>query len=296
MQIISQSSENHLLQDLRSLWQNNTQYRCLQFKFSQTEKYNDEWPDLISAELTLFFEDVFLDVYVCKDHDIFIINRTMTHKRVAQFLTHLGPKLGPARDEISGLASLYEIGIDWAILRSICEKKIDTIRLERYIAKQGKESKHHKDDINTEEKSQTIKEANEEMVLSLPRRRKNRKVTEILVVEDDPLSQRLIGNALKDTHSYTIIGEGKKACMTYLIKAPDILFLDIGLPDISGHEVLKSIFEIDPEAYVVMFSGNGDKENVLKAIDVGAKGFLGKPFTLDKLMQYIEKSPHIKGK
>ena len=60
MQIISQSSENHLLQDLRSLWQNNTQYRCLQFKFSQTEKYNDEWPDLISAELTLFFEDVFL--------------------------------------------------------------------------------------------------------------------------------------------------------------------------------------------------------------------------------------------
>ena len=296
MRIISQNSEERLLRDLRSLWQDNPQYRCLQLKFSQTEKYNKEWADTISAELTLFFEDMFLDIYVCEDHDIFIINRTMTHKRVAQFLPHLRPKLGLARDEISGLASLYEIGIDWAILRSLCEKKIDTIRLEKDLAKQEKENKHHKDDINTEEKSQTIKEANEEMVLSLPRRRKNRKVTEILVIEDDPLSQRLISNALKDTCSCTIISEGKKACMTYLIKAPDILFLDIGLPDISGHEVLKSIFEIDPEAYVIMFSGNGDKENVLKAIDIGAKGFLGKPFTLDKLMQYIEKSPHIKGK
>ena len=45
-----------------------------------------------------------------------------------------------------------------------------------------------------------------------------------------------------------------------------------------------------------MFSGNGDRDNVLKAIELGAKGFVGKPFTKDKLFQYIEKSPFIQEK
>ena len=84
--------------------------------------------------------------------------------------------------------------------------------------------------------------------------------------------------------------------MNYVNKAPDVLFLDIGLPDINGHDVLERLFKLDPQAYVVMFSGNGDRENVLKAVELGAKGFVGKPFTQEKLIQYIEKSPFIQEK
>ena len=84
--------------------------------------------------------------------------------------------------------------------------------------------------------------------------------------------------------------------MIYVNKAPAVRFLDIGLPDIDGHTVLKKVFEIDPDAYVVMFSGNGDKENVMKAVKTGAKGFVGKPFTKDKLYQYIDKSPFVQTK
>jgi FixJ family two-component response regulator len=45
-----------------------------------------------------------------------------------------------------------------------------------------------------------------------------------------------------------------------------------------------------------MFSGNGDRPNVLKAVQLGAKGFIGKPFSRDKIFQYINKSPFIAGK
>ena len=84
--------------------------------------------------------------------------------------------------------------------------------------------------------------------------------------------------------------------MSYVNKAPDVLFLDIGLPDINGHEVLEKLFKLDPDAYVVMFSGNGDKENIMKAVELGAKGFVGKPFSQEKLLQYIQKSPFIQEK
>ena len=99
MQIISRNSEKRLLRDLRSLWQNQPEHRCLQLKFSQIDEYDEKWPLLISQELTDFFEDVFLDMYVCFDNDIFITNRTITHKRVEQLLTHLKPNLGLAKDK-----------------------------------------------------------------------------------------------------------------------------------------------------------------------------------------------------
>ena len=91
-------------------------------------------------------------------------------------------------------------------------------------------------------------------------------------------------------------GDGQGALMGYVNKAPDVLFLDIGLPDIDGHAVLEKIFKLDPDAYVVMFSGNKDRDNVMKAVELGAKGFVGKPFTSEKLLQYIQKSPFIQAK
>jgi len=42
-----------------------------------------------------------------------------------------------------------------------------------------------------------------------------------------------------------------------------------------------------------MFSGKGDRDNIMKAVEMGAKGFVGKPFTREKLFQYIEKSPFV---
>ena len=83
---------------------------------------------------------------------------------------------------------------------------------------------------------------------------------------------------------------------TSIFSAPDAVLLNIGLPDASGLEVLKCIRALDPYAYVVMLTGQASRENVLQATQLGAKGFIGKPFTSEKLLSCIAKSPFVQEK
>jgi two-component system chemotaxis response regulator CheY len=226
------------------------------------------------------------DAYLCHDDDLFILGRSWSYKRLQEFLSSLSPKLAPAPLSLE-LASLFEIGVDWPRIRALCTKKIENIEL---LKQQSAPPKELLKKANPEDAFKTL---DKDLISSLAMRRDMRDNIEVMVVEDDPFSQKLAKNALNNKYSYSMTDDGQGAVMNYIAKAPDVLFLDIGLPDIDGHAVLKKIFELDPHAYIVMFSGNGDKENVMKAIQLGAKGFVGKPFTKDKLLQYLNKSPFV---
>jgi len=112
----------------------------------------------------------------------------------------------------------------------------------------------------------------------------------VLVVEDDPLTCRLVAGALASTHAVITEENAKNAVGSYLLHAPDIVFLDIGLPDMDGFMVLDQIITIDPDAFVVMFSSHDNWENVTRALAAGAKGFLSKPFKKEALKNYIQNS------
>ncbi len=75
----------------------------------------------------------------------------------------------------------------------------------------------------------------------------------------------------------------------YLTYAPDIVFLDIELPDIEGHRLAQLLKAIDPNAYIVMVTANNYAEDVAKAIENGAKGFIVKPYSKDKIIEAIVK-------
>ncbi|MCB1782508.1 MAG: response regulator [Alphaproteobacteria bacterium] len=289
MLVFVKDAEETLLRDLKKHRDLFPTHRCLYLKFSQLNEEKEEWFSALIEIIRDRGQDDLNQIYVCHDNDVFILSRGMTHKSLEQFLAHLAPKLTPA--PLPELAVLFEIGVDWARLGLICERKIEA-KIEALKALQAQESS----DEEMLARKEALLKLNREMAASLPDRREKRKEPEILIVEDDPFTQRLVGNALKDKYPFSVTGSGQNAISEYLSKAPDILFLDIGLPDMSGHSVLQRIFQIDPQAYVVMFSGNGDRENVLRAIDQGAKGFVGKPFTQEKLFQYIEKSPFIQTK
>lgn len=295
MLIIAENTERQLLQELKHCRDNFPTFRCLHLKFSQIDLEKQNWFSVFAKFLESYFEDQKLRIYRCYDSDVFVLTRTMTQKRVDEFLAHLPPQLGPALQLFSkpGLASLFEIGVDWPRLRTLCEKKIENIKIEHLHQEAEARKRAERAKIHREE---TLKTIDVDLIKSLSARRKHRDLPEIMVVEDDLFSQKLVGNALKGQYPLSMTGDGQGALMNYVSKAPDVLFLDIGLPDINGHEVLEKLFKIDPDAYVVMFSGNGDKDNVLKAIQLGAKGFVGKPFTKEKLFQYIQKSPFIQEK
>ena len=67
-----------------------------------------------------------------------------------------------------------------------------------------------------------------------------------------------------------------------------IIFLDINMPAVSGHDFLSKIFEMDPKAFVVVISGHDDQYNISKAGYLGSRGFMSKPFAFDEMDSYIQ--------
>lgn len=289
MKVVERNTELQLIEDLKSLWIDADASRCVFLKFSQIQFGRKDWLTVLIEEIKLYFEYDVDAVYRCHDNDIFITSQTFTQKSLDVFLTHLKHKLSSA--PLQGLAAIFEVKVDWPKLRTICERKIENLNILR-----NKSQEIKKEEFARINKNQALNLVNGDLVRSLNMRREARKTSLIMVVEDDAFTQKLIQNTIKDRYELSIVGNGQGAIMTYVNKAPDILFLDIGLPDIDGLCVLEQVFKIDPHAHVIMFSGNGDRDNVLKAIELGAKGFVGKPFTKDKLFQYIEKSPFIQKK
>lgn len=289
MQIFSQNTESHLYQVLKENWEQNPANRCLHLRFSSIEQEQEDWFRKFVTQAQKAIDLSNSQIFLCADNDVFILGRQLTRKNTFILLSSLMPHFAPA--SVKGLASIFEIGVDWPKLRAICEKKIEQIAIE-----QQREKNEKKETIEPVSFEKTLETVDPKMIRTLSERRKAREKVEIMVVEDDPFSQKLVGNCLKKKYPLTIAGDGQGAILQYVSKAPDVLFLDIGLPDLNGHQVLEKLFELDPKAYIVMFSGNGDRENVLKAVELGAKGFVAKPFTEEKLYQYISKSPFVQDK
>ena len=115
----------------------------------------------------------------------------------------------------------------------------------------------------------------------------NLNTVKVLLVEDDPVTRWMVRNALKYECNLATVSEAHKAFDMYASFQPDIVFLDINLPDTNGYDVLQWIMHNDPGASVVMFSSNDNLDNIASAMDQGARGFIAKPFLKDQLLHYI---------
>ena len=126
-----------------------------------------------------------------------------------------------------------------------------------------------------------------EVFISAAINRGNRQPLHVLLVEDDALTVRMVSSLIRSNHAVFVAKDAEEALAQYMIHAPDIVFLDIGLPGVNGFEVLRHVRALDPNAYVVMFSGNRDLEHVCHALNLGARGFVGKPFRKENLHYYL---------
>ena len=115
----------------------------------------------------------------------------------------------------------------------------------------------------------------------------------VLLVEDDRSTRRLVSSALKDFCQLIEAPDASQGITAYNAFRPDIVFLDIALPDGDGHHLLDWIMRNDPGAFVVMFSGHNDTDTILKSVDTGAKGFVVKPFDVNKMLYFIRSCPRM---
>ena len=112
----------------------------------------------------------------------------------------------------------------------------------------------------------------------------------VLLVEDDAVTRWMVRNALKNECEFITAPSANKAFAMFASFTPDVVFLDINLPDNNGYVVLDWILKNDPGANVVMFSSNGHLDNIVKAMEKGASGFIAKPFLREHLLHYIQRS------
>lgn len=118
---------------------------------------------------------------------------------------------------------------------------------------------------------------------------------QVLVVDDSHVIRRLIEVVLDQIQlDVATVSTGGEACETLQRRAPDILILDLGLPDMSGWDVLefvRSHAELDGVA-VIMLTGRSDADDIERACDMGADAYLVKPFRPDELRRIVVDTIH----
>ena len=107
----------------------------------------------------------------------------------------------------------------------------------------------------------------------------------VLVVDDEPPIRRLLRTGLS-TQGYEIIDatNGKTALQALAAEEPDVVILDLGLPDVSGHELLRRIRESYEALPVVVLSSRDDERGKVEALDIGADDYVTKPFGMNELL------------
>jgi two-component system, OmpR family, KDP operon response regulator KdpE len=106
----------------------------------------------------------------------------------------------------------------------------------------------------------------------------------ILVVDDEPPIRKLLRMGLA-AHGYEVLeASNGKIALELLAQKPDIVILDLGLPDIDGLDLLRRIRNTQESLPVVVLSSRGDEAGKVAALDLGADDYVTKPFGMDELL------------
>lgn len=113
-----------------------------------------------------------------------------------------------------------------------------------------------------------------------------------ILITDDALFMRVTLKNILSTNGYEVVGEaenGVQAVKLYEELKPDLVTMDITMPEMDGLEALKQIKAFDANAKVVMCTAMGQKNMVVEAIQSGAKDFIVKPFQPDRVLEAVGK-------
>jgi two-component system, OmpR family, KDP operon response regulator KdpE len=106
----------------------------------------------------------------------------------------------------------------------------------------------------------------------------------VLVVDDEPPIRKLLRMGLTAQGYQTLEAPNGKAALDLLGQSPDLIILDLGLPDTQGHDLLRTIRARNESVPIVVLSSRGDEAGKVQALDLGADDYITKPFGMDELL------------
>ncbi|MCT4596361.1 MAG: response regulator [Vallitalea sp.] len=113
----------------------------------------------------------------------------------------------------------------------------------------------------------------------------------ILIVDDAAFMRMMIKDILTK-NGYNVVGEaenGVKAVEKYNELSPDLVIMDITMPEMDGIEAVKTIKGINGDAVIIMCSAMGQQAMVIESIQAGAKDFIVKPFQAERVIEAVSK-------
>jgi CheY-like chemotaxis protein len=290
MIVIIENTTEILLNYLETARHKQLNERCLYIRMKQVPNLNSTWLDEYLKPLFEIIDDEKAKLYLCEDGDVFITSSTLTHKKMAEIYNCLFP-LFEKTQNFNSIMSLHEFLSDINMLLVIVDDKMKIISDARLEVLKQKEEEER---IRNEQKQRTILnyKITTDIKIAVKSKRAKRDTFEVLLIDDDLFSTKMVDTLLGKFFTTHKASTAWEAITSYICHAPDIIFLDIDMPIVNGHEILIKILEIDPEAHIIMLSGHSHHDNIKKSLDIGAKGFVTKPFTKDRIMQYIQQCPH----
>lgn len=247
-------------------------WQCLHIKHHEgtLNKNREE----IIRHLKMSYANVDCDAIQCSDNDVLFISKANNSEQLDEIANEFTREAFIEEGCIAE-CTLYDLFRDWRSVRELLLAKVEQPEITpiRHITHDFSSAK-----------------SLVEVFSEAKKLRKERPNLRIMVVDDDSVTRRIVTGAFKNEYALVTAANAQEAVSNYLLHAPDIVFLDIGLPDASGFEVLYQIMASDADAYVVMFSGNSYLDNITTALSSGAAGFIAKPFKKGKMRQYINDS------
>lgn len=113
----------------------------------------------------------------------------------------------------------------------------------------------------------------------------------VLIVDDAAFMRMMIKDILTK-NGYQVVGEaenGLKAVEKYAELKPDLVIMDITMPEMDGIEAVKNIKKINSAATIIMCSAMGQQAMVIESIQAGAKDFIVKPFQAERVIEAVSK-------
>ncbi|BAD84821.1 chemotaxis response regulator [Thermococcus kodakarensis KOD1] len=113
----------------------------------------------------------------------------------------------------------------------------------------------------------------------------------VLVVDDAAFMRMLVKKILTQA-GHQVVGEasnGKEAVEKYKQLKPDLVTMDIVMPEMDGITAVKEIMKIDPNAKIIMITAVGQEAKVMEALKSGAKGYIVKPFQAPKVIEEVNR-------
>ena len=113
-----------------------------------------------------------------------------------------------------------------------------------------------------------------------------------ILICDDAAFMRMMIKDILTKNGYNVVGEaenGLKAVEKYQETKPDLVLMDITMPEMDGIQALKEIKKVDAGAKVIMCSAMGQQAMVIESIQAGAKDFIVKPFQADRVLEAVKK-------